>query len=290
MRRFWYYGASSAGASLLLDLYPATAAYSLRKLRTAYSGSAIRIRRTSDSAELDIGFVGGVVDTAAAIAFVLAGGGGASGLVSKIYNQGTGGSTYDAIQGTSTFQFFACSGLSFQLENTKPALLTNHVNGGGIAQKPPLNLSNRLDGVKTFFGVNKINNFVTINYLNGIETGDQSAGVANGIFQGGTAGGVNGIGSFNGIRVRSITGEDTNQQLAYINLRSGNLYAAKNGASETNAGTFSASLEVLQLGGRKVVFRTYLNGIFQEQIFYTTDESANKAAIETNINDYYGIY
>ena len=41
----------------LLDVYPnAAAAYSLRLLREAYSGSAIRVRRSSDSAEQDIGF------------------------------------------------------------------------------------------------------------------------------------------------------------------------------------------------------------------------------------------
>jgi hypothetical protein len=44
-------------AGLLLDIYPnAAVAYSLRKLRNAYSGSAIRVRRIVDSAELDIGF------------------------------------------------------------------------------------------------------------------------------------------------------------------------------------------------------------------------------------------
>ena len=41
----------------LLDTYTgAAAAYSLRKLRSAYSGSAIRVRRASDNAESDIGF------------------------------------------------------------------------------------------------------------------------------------------------------------------------------------------------------------------------------------------
>jgi hypothetical protein len=42
---------------LLLDLYPnAAVAYSLRKLRTAYSGSAIRVRRSVDNTEQDFGF------------------------------------------------------------------------------------------------------------------------------------------------------------------------------------------------------------------------------------------
>jgi hypothetical protein len=43
--------------ALLLDTYPnAAVAYSLRKLRTAYTGAAIRVRRAIDNAEQDIGF------------------------------------------------------------------------------------------------------------------------------------------------------------------------------------------------------------------------------------------
>jgi hypothetical protein len=290
MRRFFYYNSASVSAlPLLLDLYPAIAAYSLRKLRASYTGACIRIRRTSDNAEQDIGFVSDVIDIASAVSFVLAGGAG-SGLVVKIYNQGTGGVTYDATQSLGTSQFFACNTSSFQMLNTKPALLTNHPDGGGSTSKPPLNLANRINGVKSFFGVNKINALVTANYLNGIEPGSQSGGLANGIFQGGLSAGVNGAGGFDGVNARSITGEDLNQQLVYVNLRSGNLYASKNGAVETNAGTFASSLEVLQLSGRSASSVTYLNGLFQEQIFYTTDESANKSAIETNINAYYGIY
>jgi hypothetical protein len=42
---------------LLLDLFPnAAVAYSLRKLRNAYSGMAIRVRRSLDNAEEDFGF------------------------------------------------------------------------------------------------------------------------------------------------------------------------------------------------------------------------------------------
>ena len=42
--------------ALPLDNLSAAAAYSLRKLRTAYTGPAIRVRRSSDNAETDIGF------------------------------------------------------------------------------------------------------------------------------------------------------------------------------------------------------------------------------------------
>jgi hypothetical protein len=48
----------------------AALAYGLRKLRTAYKGSAIRVRRSSDNAEQDIGFLGGGLDTATLSGFV----------------------------------------------------------------------------------------------------------------------------------------------------------------------------------------------------------------------------
>lgn len=57
--------------SLLLDTYPnAAVAYSLRKLRTAYTGSAIRVRRNIDNAEQDIAFVGNDLDTQTMLDFV----------------------------------------------------------------------------------------------------------------------------------------------------------------------------------------------------------------------------
>ena len=55
---------------LLLDTYPnAAATYSFRKLRNSYAGSAIRVRRSSDNAEQDIGFVGKNLDTGSLASF-----------------------------------------------------------------------------------------------------------------------------------------------------------------------------------------------------------------------------
>jgi hypothetical protein len=60
------------GQPLLLDTYSGAAvAYSVRKLRTAYSGAAIRVRRSSDNAEQDIYFDStGNLDTASLQNFV----------------------------------------------------------------------------------------------------------------------------------------------------------------------------------------------------------------------------
>jgi hypothetical protein len=82
--------ASQAADSLLLDQYPnAYAAYALRKLRSDYAGPAIRVRRTSDSVEQNIGFAAdGTLDTDALTSFV----GSADGEVIRWYNQVSGGS------------------------------------------------------------------------------------------------------------------------------------------------------------------------------------------------------
>ena len=82
--------AESGGVALILDSYPAYAAFSLQKIKSDYSGSAIRVRRSSDNAEQDIGFtVANALDSAALLTFVGAG----DGLVTTAYNQ-TGGTNF----------------------------------------------------------------------------------------------------------------------------------------------------------------------------------------------------
>lgn len=92
---------STTAASPLLDTVSVTpkAAYSVRKLRSAYSGSALQVRRSSDSTTQDIGFTsGGDLDTTALTTFVGAG----SGFVSKWYDQS--GNGFDAVQATAAQQ------------------------------------------------------------------------------------------------------------------------------------------------------------------------------------------
>lgn len=78
-----------------LDLLAASAAYGTRRLSSTYSGSALRVVRTSDSAALDIGFSGAQLDFATLNAFIA----GTTGRVSKWYDQS--GNGRDAPQATS---------------------------------------------------------------------------------------------------------------------------------------------------------------------------------------------
>jgi hypothetical protein len=80
-------GSGGGGGTLALDLIsvPALCAVSAcRKLRSAYGGPCMRVRRSSDSTQQDIGFLGNVLDQAALLAFVGAG----SGYVITLYDQG----------------------------------------------------------------------------------------------------------------------------------------------------------------------------------------------------------
>lgn len=71
-RRLIRGGFGGASSPLTLDLITTqpAAAFSLRKVRAAYSGSCLRVRRSSDNAEQDIGFSGSSLDTAALSSFV----------------------------------------------------------------------------------------------------------------------------------------------------------------------------------------------------------------------------
>lgn len=68
---------------LLTKASNATVAYSLRKLNPNYTGNCIKVRRTSDNSELDIGFVNDYIDTSSLSSFV----GSSDGRVSAWYDQ-----------------------------------------------------------------------------------------------------------------------------------------------------------------------------------------------------------
>ena len=93
---------SSSGGSLplLLDAYSGAAvAYSLRKLTTSYTGSAITVRRSSDNTSQNIGFKSdGTLDTTTMLSFI----GANDGFVSVWFDQS--GNNRNAVQVTTAYQ------------------------------------------------------------------------------------------------------------------------------------------------------------------------------------------
>jgi hypothetical protein len=99
----------------------------LRKLRNAYTGNAIRVRRSSDNAEADIGFTTiGDLDTAALLTFV----GSGSGFVTTWYDQS--GNNRNATQTTASNQPRIVNSGVLEAVNGKPAIsfdgLTQFIN------------------------------------------------------------------------------------------------------------------------------------------------------------------
>ena len=111
---------TTSAPSLLLDLYPsAAAAYSVRKLRAAYTGSAIRVRRSSDNAEQNIGFVAGNLDTTSLTSFCS----GTNGFVTTWYDQS--GNANNATQSTAFNQPQIVSSGAMITTNGKNSILFN---------------------------------------------------------------------------------------------------------------------------------------------------------------------
>jgi trimeric autotransporter adhesin len=85
--------------SLALDNLTSAAVYSTRRLRTAYAGPLVRVRRSSDNAEADVGYgAAGWLDEASLLAHVGAG----DGFVTTWYDQS--GNGRDATQTTAVRQ------------------------------------------------------------------------------------------------------------------------------------------------------------------------------------------
>lgn len=106
--------------------YPAAAAWSAaRRLRDAHAGALIRVRRSSDNAEQDIGATAaGPLDTAALLAFCGAG----SGFVAKVYDQGGGG--YDMAQATAAAQTRIVNAGALETLGTQARPALNFVSAG----------------------------------------------------------------------------------------------------------------------------------------------------------------
>jgi hypothetical protein len=127
------YDKSNAGETLLsgggfegfLNKFPnASLGLSLDKLDKNYTGSAIKIRRSSDNTELDIGFVNNELDTASLLDFV----GSVNGFVTIIYDQV---GSNNMVQNTANLQGQIVSNGSVILKGGKPCIIRSVDDDGG---------------------------------------------------------------------------------------------------------------------------------------------------------------
>ena len=252
----------------LLDSYPsAAAAYSVRKLRAAYTGNAIRVRRT-DSTESDIGFTSaGNLDTTALLAFT---GTGVldNGFITTWYDQS--GNGRNATQTTALDQPKIVSSGSVILENSKPAIDF---------------LANKLQTASFTLSSQPITRIVVVKP--DIATADFIDGSAANRGFTGCSGGYNRLFAGN---IFDIGTTLTTQQLFYGLFNGASSQIVVNAVSQGTGDAGAGGLEQVILGSHPTVRTVDLDGKMQEAIIYASNQNTNRTGIENNINSYYGIY
>jgi hypothetical protein len=287
----------------LLDTYTgATSAYSLRKLRTAYSGSCIRVRRSSDSASQDIGFVNNVLDTTSLLSFV----GSNDGHVSIFYDQS--GNAYNFEQTTLDYQPKIVSAGSLLTKNSKPTVVFDGLSDYMSISSSLSSFSFLHKTGKSFISVVGYNRVANDGFIlcNNNET---SANIGYSLFtlttsnvRNFTTNGNSGLATVSNL---TVTNPLTTNSLFLINdetdngnataLNRSKIYVNNGSALSLNVLTNSPSTANatadLTIGSKSgsAKFKYYDGGISQ-LIIYNTDQSSNRAGISSNINSFYSIY
>lgn len=272
--------------SFVLDTYTgALGAYSLRQLRTGQT-NCIRVRRSSDNTEQDIGFSSGVIDQASLLSFVGAG----HGSVVTWYDQSGNGN--DAAT-SANFPMIVESGVLLEV-NGKPT-----VDFGTNAQPRWVSLpTGFLNGATSlsYFQVAEITDFASSNA--GVFGPSNTNAVGLEILQ------VSVISRrtflrFNGTARNDNSGaayqlwDDATQSLTSIFGNSTDVTVYKNSAAVTL--TSAAAMPTLNFNGVYSIGQynsaaNYMYGKIQELIIYSSDETSNRTGIETNINSFYSVY
>ena len=276
---FGFLGAE-AGASVTPpfdDYVNPTAGYSMRKLDSSYSGSAIRVREDSGNTEADIGFDGsGDLDTTALLAHTSSN----SGFIVKWYDQS--GNSYDLAQATTTAQPKIVDLGSVVMSNGKPAILYDgaFTNGDFMEQA-----SSAFSGSTAEVNQYSVQQMISTNtpgiYVNGnnnvyywvYTSGDSSTSV-----------GLN-TGTIAYYKNGSLISSPTR----------GSLFSNFNNDTQTlatltgmNMTYFGGSYRDFTISDWNAGWR--LNAYMQEMIFWRATDLPTQADVETNINDYYTIF
>lgn len=262
----------------LLDTYSgAAAAYSLRRLSSTYTGNLIRVRRSSDNAEQNIGYnTNNVLDTTALLSFV----GSGDGFVTTWYDQS--GNTKNATQTTAANQPIIVSAGVVELNNSLANLkfsqdflsIGTQVNLTGqhymVYVGNSTNVEQSTSAGMIYYNAN---NDPSIR----IGAGDNGRGILsyyNGAYQVNAETDV----QLYSIITHAMTGSFTST--FYRNatqVATGSAAGALGNVTSFFIGTYSGASDTR-------------NGNCQELIVWASDQSSNRTGITNNINGFYSAY
>lgn len=256
----------------LLDTYSgAAAAYSLRRLSSTYTGNLIRVRRSSDNAEQNIGYdSNNVLDTASLLTFCGAG----NGFVTTWYDQS--GNANNATQSTAVNQPQIVSSGAILIVNSKACMSLSLNNTGfnlgstiTVAASSYNSFVGKKDGAGTmlraltssFTDGYRLMNFYDNNYYLFAKSGSYI--------------------------VSNSTDTTTSQILLTGQNVSGTMSIHKNGnvvATTLGSYNYSNTIGKIGTGASGSAYR------LQEAVFYNSNQSTNRTGIESNINTFYTIF
>ncbi len=286
----------------LLDEYPnAKVAYSMRKIKSDYAGACLRVRRSSDNTEQDIGFSGNELDTAALLSFV----GANDGFVTVWYNQKIASDRANIP--TAIYQPRIVSGgvVDTMGSNGKPAMFAGpnavmyagntstfkYLHDGTIRSSTVtvMQTASSLSALKFLWltGTSGGTSIQAQMYFSGTSIRQQ---VKNGTANLNNSGATNSIVTSTDYLVWQTfdAGNPTASEKVRMSLNSDPDIANNNGAFTPSTADSTLRLHLFNYRYPSVGYGT--NGYCQEMIFWEDDYTANKNDISNNINDYYGIY
>jgi hypothetical protein len=269
----------------LLDSFPGAAvAFSTRLLRTLYTGSAIRVRRSSDNAEQDIGFdINGNLNESALLSFV----GANNGFVTTWYDQSTNARHL------------------YQTNNVNQPMIVSSGTIIKIGGKPWIQFvvggNNRLETNSfNYFATNQ-SSFV-VAAMNGSSNSfariiTQSGALSNDYDSGGYIpfirnGATQNICSFMGGVQASVPILYGTRFLGTSIFADGFINNKINNSSNFSTGFVSVNAQKYAVGNitSTTAGTGALDGFVQEVITYNFNQTSNAGIIQNNINNYYVIY
>lgn len=288
----------TATASYILDDYTgASYAYGLRKLASGYSGNCIKVKRSSDNTEQDIGFDGDDLDVASLTSFV----GSSIGIITKWYDQSGNSRDLDSYY-TSALYLPTITDITGAVytsgTNGLPAIrfdstISNHIK---TTSTYSFNISVNSSG-ETFF-------HVVFETVSGFDTG-----VLGG--QGSNTGSSRTILGISADRWYIDAGNSGTRRLLTTNTvgsgyegthiiaagigTSSTNYLYKNGSEVANgsvSGTVPTDSRVIVIGSFTNTTPTVtspFNGLIQEFIVWNSNQYSNVTGIYNNANNYFNL-
>lgn len=266
-----YWDGSQTG---LLDDYPsASAAYSLRALNSAYTGAAIRVRRSSDNEEQDINLLyDGSLNTASLLAFV----GSGDGFVSKWYDQSGGGNDVAQVSDSAQPQIVSSGVVVTTSDNYA-------IDFSGATKNLVNETFDNSTQVSSVFTVAKSTSSVSQVIIDGVNLASRQV-------PGYYAGAPSVFAIHKGVTIKSAVPINTNLNLlsTFFDVNSDLYLNGDKILDSVNAGNYTR--EGFILGSGIGLAAPFEGSIFEIIVFDEQNKSSDRVGIETNINNHYTIY